>query len=50
MANEEGESKRADDEKDVWVPGPGSWRPGDPLPEQFKIERKKGNFPRREVE
>ena len=29
-----------------YVPGPDSWRPGDPLPVQFKEERKTGRFPR----
>jgi len=32
----------------TYTPGPDSWRPGDPLPEQFKEERKTGNFPRGE--
>ena len=24
---------------DIWVPGPGSWRPGDPLTESYRIRR-----------
>jgi hypothetical protein len=31
-----------------YVPSPGSWRPGMPLPIQFKEERKSGRFPRGE--
>jgi hypothetical protein len=33
--------------KDVWSPGPGSWQPGDPIPEKYRQERnEKRNFPR----
>jgi len=34
----------------AYVPGPDSWRPGMPLPEQFKEERKRTGrgFPRSE--
>jgi hypothetical protein len=34
----------------VWVPGPGSWRPGDALPEAYRIERntRLRQFPRGE--
>jgi Spy/CpxP family protein refolding chaperone/predicted peroxiredoxin len=31
-----------------YVPGPDSWRPGDPLPAQFKEERQRSRFPRSE--
>ena len=32
-----------------WQPGPGSWRPGDPIPEQYRQERKtRRGFPREE--
>ena len=31
-----------------YVPGPDSWRPGDPVPEQFKQERQRSRFPRGE--
>ena len=31
-----------------YVPGPDSWRPGMPLPAQFKEERRTGRFPRSE--
>jgi hypothetical protein len=29
-----------------YVPGPDSWRPGDPVPAQFKEERRRNRFPR----
>ena len=30
-----------------WQPGPNSWRPGDPIPEEYRIQRNtRGNFPR----
>ncbi|MDR0328113.1 MAG: hypothetical protein LBI05_07460 [Planctomycetaceae bacterium] len=30
-----------------WQPGPDSWKPGDPIPEQYRKERnQRGNFPR----
>ena len=46
-ASEEGASKRADGDKDVWSPGPDSWKPGDPLPEWFRQEENTGRgFPR----
>jgi hypothetical protein len=45
----ESKAKRAEQEKSPqYVPGPDSWRPGDPLPVQFKEERKSGRFPRGE--
>ncbi|MDR0328079.1 MAG: hypothetical protein LBI05_07285 [Planctomycetaceae bacterium] len=32
-----------------WMPGPDSWKPGDPLPEQYRQERNtRRNFPRKE--
>ena len=31
-----------------YVPGPDSWRPGDPVPAQFREERQHGRFPRSE--
>jgi hypothetical protein len=43
-------SQGAQEKSPSWVPGPDSWRPGDPLPAQFKEERKKGNFPRQRSE
>jgi len=33
----------------VYVPGPNSWRPGDPLPIQFREERQRSRFPRGET-
>jgi len=45
--HEEGEGKRAGSDKDVWTPGPDSWQPGDPLPEEFRQERDtRRTFPR----
>ena len=40
--------KRGETEKsDVWVPGPKSWRPGDPIPEGYRQQRQeRGRFPR----
>ena len=35
------ENKGAD-----WQPGPGSWKPGDAIPEQYRQERQEGRFPR----
>ena len=38
-------------EKEVWVPGPNSWKPGDAIPEAYRIERnERGRFPRVERE
>ncbi|MDR0326883.1 MAG: hypothetical protein LBI05_01160, partial [Planctomycetaceae bacterium] len=42
--SEEGENKGTDGTKDIWTPGPDSWKPGDPLPEVLRD--KEGNFPR----
>jgi len=43
-----GESEE-DEKSDVWVPGPGSWRPGDAIPMQYRIEREtRRGFPRGE--
>jgi Ni/Co efflux regulator RcnB len=37
------------EKKGVWTPGPGSWQPGDPIPEQYRQERNtRRNFPRKE--
>ena len=34
-------------EKEVWQPGPNSWKPGDAIPEKYRIERnERGKFPR----
>jgi len=33
----------------VWMPGPGSWQPGDAIPDAYRQERNtRGNFPRSE--
>ena len=33
-----------ENKSDVWVPGPHSWRPGNPIPESYRQQR--GTFPR----
>jgi len=41
----EGEGTGGD--RDIWLPGPDSWRPGDPLPERYWRNRNlRGTFPR----
>ena len=35
------------EKSDSWRPGPGSWQPGDGIPESFKIERQEQRFPRK---
>ena len=46
-SNQSGKSERAGGDKDIWVPGPDSWKPGDPIPEGSRRERNEsGNFPR----
>jgi len=42
------QQRTATEKSNQYVPGPGSWRPGDSLPAQFKIERQQGRFPRSE--
>jgi len=32
----------------IYMPGPDSWRPGDPMPTQFREERQRSRFPRSE--
>jgi hypothetical protein len=32
----------------TYVPGPGAWRPGDPMPMQFQEERRRSRFPKTE--
>jgi len=44
----EGVGKKADVDTDVWVPGAGSWKPGDPLPEGYRPEQRDRRFPRSE--
>jgi len=47
MRSMRGENEQA--EPGEWVPGPGSWRPGDPIPMQYRIEREtRRGFPRGE--
>ena len=38
--------REAQSQSPRYVPGPDSWRPGMPLPAQFRQERTRGNFPR----
>jgi Ni/Co efflux regulator RcnB len=40
------------EKKEAWTPGPNSWRPGDPIPEQYRQQRneRQGRFPRSESE
>jgi Ni/Co efflux regulator RcnB len=40
------------EKKGEWMPGPNSWRPGDPIPEQYRQQRneRQGSFPRGENE
>jgi len=40
-------SGKIDTESGVWVPGPGSWRPGDPMPVRIQ-EQRESRFPRGE--
>jgi len=45
----EGHDGEKSEESDVWVPGPGSWRPGDAIPIQYRQEREtRSRFPRGE--
>jgi len=32
--------------KKVWALGPGSWKPGDPVPEEYRQQRNRDSFPR----
>jgi hypothetical protein len=47
---QKGEGKKVEAEKPIWTPGPNSWRPGDPIPEEYRQERtrRRGGFPRAE--
>ena len=48
-ASEEGKSDSAGADKDVWIPGPNAWRPGDPIPPgAYRQERGTRDFPRQE--
>jgi len=47
LSGEDDESKG--EESGEWVPGPNSWRPGDAIPMQYRLERNtRGRFPRGE--
>jgi len=49
MKEQSGESEEGKNPGGGWQPGPGSWRPGDPIPEEYRQERNtRGNFPRQE--
>jgi hypothetical protein len=39
-------AQQAQKKSPQYVPGPDSWRPGDPVPVQFKEERRRNRFPR----
>jgi len=44
-----GESGDSEEASGVWMPGPNSWRPGDAIPEAYRIERNtRRQFPRGE--
>jgi Ni/Co efflux regulator RcnB len=46
-SSEEGENGKETEKANVWVPGPNSWKPGDPIPDAYRQERStRGNFPR----
>jgi len=45
------QSGKVEEANGVWTPGPNSWRPGDPIPEEYRQERNKRTgrgFPRAE--
>jgi Spy/CpxP family protein refolding chaperone len=46
------EQRGETEKKEAWMPGPNSWRPGDPIPEQYRQQRneRQGRFPRSESE
>ena len=47
--SEEASESEASESSDAWVPGPNSWRPGDAIPETYRIERNtRRQFPRGE--
>jgi Ni/Co efflux regulator RcnB len=44
-----GRQKKRQETEGVWTPGPNSWKPGDPIPEEYRQERnKRSRFPREE--
>jgi len=46
MKEMNGESENGKNSGGGYVPGPNSWRPGDPIPEEYRQQRNRGNFPR----
>jgi len=51
QSGESEESKEVEEgeKSGVWIPGPNSWRPGDPIPGAYRIEREtRSRFPRAE--
>jgi len=49
LKEDRGESEEGKNPGGGWQPGPGSWRPGDAIPEAYRQERNtRGNFPRTE--
>ena len=48
---EESEEREKSEKAEVWQPGPNSWKPGDAIPEEYRIERnQRSRFPRGERE
>ena len=40
---------RQEEKREVWMPGPNSWQPGDPIPGAYRQERNtRGSFPRQD--
>ena len=47
IRKEMGHASNAAQTGEVWTPGPNSWQPGDPIPEEYRQKRnEKRNFPR----
>ncbi len=40
------QQREAAEKSGQWSPGPGSWRPGDGMPDEFKKQRQQGRFPK----
>ena len=41
--------REAAQQSPTYIPGPDSWRPGDPMPMQIREERQRSRFPRGET-
>ena len=44
--NIERQWRESEGEREVWQPGPNSWRPGDSIPGFYRLQRNPGTFPR----